>query len=372
MKKIIITNRQYNDILLREQNERLITDSNSEVVLEEGFKDVVLGVALLMGINLSGLNKANAQKAVADTTIMSQIKSTLENEEKTKELSKAFSEKGLENPDDLLAKNADKIVDKFNELAEDNDMSYRVSQKVVDNLESLSKELKKGYALKKSDIETDTIQGIEQTYIVTITDTIDINFDNDNLFVSGQYTLSQDGLMAWNAVIDSIKANGGVIVSANIESSTDAESVSRYKTDYDNTGNLRLAELRSNAVIEEINKINGSIRVTHREIPNNGSDVVSSRQFAAARNNKELLKSLRDKTAEFRYVKVSFVVEFTQEVVKTVKPEEIVKNYRFELAKIIDTDKKTFKPKKGLFKGRTLRCKTGKKGFGSVNCTFSF
>jgi hypothetical protein len=142
MKKIIITNRQYNNIILREQKERLITDSNSEVVLEEGFKDVVLGVALLMGINLSGLNKENAKKSITDDLIMSEIKSTLEDEEKAKELSKAFLEKGLEKSDIILAKNAVKIVEKFNELAKDYGMTHRLTQNSINNLENLNKDLR--------------------------------------------------------------------------------------------------------------------------------------------------------------------------------------------------------------------------------------
>ena len=142
MTKIKITANQYNNILLREQKLRLINNSESKEVLEEGLKDVLLGVSLLMDVNLSGLNKENAQKAVSDNTIMSEIKATLENEEKTKELSKAFSEKGMQNPDMLLAKNAEKIVDKFNELAEDNLIKDRINEKVIFNLKKLNNEIK--------------------------------------------------------------------------------------------------------------------------------------------------------------------------------------------------------------------------------------
>jgi hypothetical protein len=371
MKRLKITHKQYETMLLNEQKNRLGNDFESKEVLEEGFKEVLLGVAMLMGVGLTGLNKANAQSALANTAIMAQIKSTLEDEQKTKELAQAFAEKGISDPDSLLAKNAEKIVDKFNELAKDKDMSYRVSQKVVHNLENLSGELKKGFALKKADISTDTIKGVEQKNIVTIVDTIDIELGNDNFFVSGNYMISDTGIEAWSSAIDTIKSNGGRVISANIESSTDAEVTPKFKTDYDKTGNVRLAELRTNVMIDIINKMNGDIKITHREIPNNGSDIVSTTQFMNARNNKVGLEALRKKTSEFRYVKVSLTVEFSQEVAETIKPEEIVKKYRFDLVKVIDTDKNTFKRKTTTFKKKKLKCDVKKRRFGSVKC-FTF
>lgn len=370
MKRLKITHKQYEAILLNEQTNRLIDEQPKEI-LEEGFKEVLLGVAMLMGVGLTGLNKASAQNALQNAETMAQIKSTLEDEQKTKELSQAFAEKGISNPDSLLAKNAEKIVNKFNELAKDKDMTYRVSQKVVDNLGSLSGELKKGYALKKADVSTDTIKGVEQKKIVTIVDTIDIELSNDNLFVTGDYMLSQTGVKAWEDVINIIKLNGGKVVSAVIESSTDAEVIPKYKTEYDKTGNVKLAELRTNVMIDLINKMNGDVKINHREIPNNGSDIVSARNFMSTRNNKAELEALRQKTAEFRYVKVSLTVEFSQEVVETIKPEEIVKKYRFDLVKVIDADNSTYKKTTKTFKKIKLKCSGNKSKRGSANC-FTF
>lgn len=370
MKRLKITHKQYETILLNEQTNRLIDEQPKEV-LEEGFKEVLLGVAMLMGVGLTGLNKASAQNALQNAETMAQIKSTLEDEQKTKELAQAFAEKGISDPDSLLAKNAEKIVDKFNELAKDKDMTYRVSQKVVDNLESLSGELKKGYALKKADVSTDTIKGVEQKNIVTIVDTIEIELGNDNFFVSGDYMLSQIGVKAWEEAIDTIKLNGGKVISAIIEASTDAEATSKYRTEYDKTGNVKLAEMRTSVMIDLINKMNGDVKITTREIPNNGADVVSATDFMNARNDKDKLDELRKKTAEFRYVKVLLTVEFTQEVIETIKPEEIVKKYRFDLVKVIDTNKSTYKKTSTTFKKKKLKCSVKKGRFGSVKC-FTF
>lgn len=366
MKKLKITHKQYETILLNEQTNRLIDEQPKEV-LEEGFKDVLLGVAMLMGVGLTGLNKASAQNALQNAETMAQIKSTLEDEEKIKELSDAFAEKGMNNPDSLLAKNAEEIFNNFNSLSKGD----RLSSQVVTNLKSLNRELEKGYALKKSEISTDTIRGIEQKYNIVIVDTIEIELDNDNFFVSGDYNLSETGVNAWNAAIDTIKSNGGKIISANIESSTDAQSAPKFKTEYDKTGNVELARLRTKQMVWILNSLNNGIKITHREIPNNGSDVVSSKQFYDARNNKEELSALKIKTSKFRYAKVLLIVEFVNEVSETIKPEEIVKKYRFELVKVINTDKKMFIKSDKPFKKKKLKCLPKKNRFSPQKC-FTF
>ena len=87
MKKIKITQEQYNKLIITEQK-RLINNSsdllsesinkNSEL-LEEGWKEIVLGVAMLMGLNLTGQNDLTAKKALSDANTINQIEATLEN-----------------------------------------------------------------------------------------------------------------------------------------------------------------------------------------------------------------------------------------------------------------------------------------------------
>ena len=115
MKRLKITHKQYEVILLNEQTNRLIDEQPKEI-LEEGFKEVLLGIAMLMGVGLSGPNAAVAQSALQNDATISQIKATLEDETKLKELVQDFAEKGMKNPDSLMAKNAQNIVDKFNKL----------------------------------------------------------------------------------------------------------------------------------------------------------------------------------------------------------------------------------------------------------------
>lgn len=370
MKKIKITSEQYNKILLNEKEARLkasdVVINESDIqqpeLLEEGLKEVLLGVALLMGVNLSGQNKVLADNALKSDSTMAQIKTTLEDETKTKELAKIFAEKGMQNPELKLAQNAEKIADAYNEIAADNDIKYKVTDKVVTNLVALNRALAQGYALKKSEISTDTIKGTSVNSIVIIKDTIEVEMGNDNLFVTGDFNLSENGKNFINTTLQEIRAQGGKVISAYIESSTDAESVPKFRNEYDKTGNITLASLRTKAVSDLINSFNGDIYITHREIPNNGLDVASTQDFNVVRKNEEQLKQLRNKTSEFRYVKIKLVVEFERKVPDEVpKPEEIVKNYRFELTKVV-TSKNTGKvvTLKGgpHFAKNKIKCKT--------------
>lgn len=366
MTKIKITSEQYKSILLHEQISRLKTydnvlNENLELgpeVLEEGWKEVLLGVAMLMGVGLTGVNKTMAQDALKNGETMAQIKATLEDKNKTQELVKSFGEKGMRNPEAILAKNAEKVVDNFNKVSDDNKLEYKVSNKVVTNLHDLDVSLSQGYALKKSEIGADTIKGETTNSIVTIVDTVELELGNDNLFSTGGFKLNSNGINIITNTLDSIQKTGGRILSLNIESSTDAERTPSLISSNDPTGNIRLASLRTKSVTDLFNDLDSNIAITHREIPNNGSDVVSTSQFVKNKDNKEALTALRAKTSEYRYVKLKMVVEFKQEVPEeNPKPEDIVKKYRFELTKVyIPSDSKKIK-----FKGKKVKCNVKKR-----------
>ena len=346
MKKIKITSEQYNKILLNEKKARLAasdviineSDIQQPELLEEGLKEVLLGVAMLMGVSLTAQNKAIADNALKNDSTMAQIKTTLEDENKTKELAKIFGEKGMQNPELKLAQNAEKIAKSYNEIATDNDIKYKVTDKVVTNLVALDRALGQGYALKKSEMSTDTIKGTSVNSIVIVKDTIEVELGNDNLFMTGDFNLNDNGRNLIDAMLKEIQAQGGKVLSAYIESSTDAESVPKFRNETDKTGNITLASLRTKAVSDLISGFDGDISISHREIPNNGLDVASTQDFNVVRKSEEDLKQLRNKTSEFRYVKIKLVAEFEQKVPnEKPKPEEIVKNYRFELVKVVTT-----------------------------------
>jgi hypothetical protein len=150
MHRLIITTEQYKTLVLREQEARLNTGKRS---LNENSKEVILGMALLIGLKLSGLNRQLAQKALEDPAVITQIKTTLENETKTKDMAKAFEEKGMVNPDNFLAKNADKIMQEFNKIAGSNG----VGEQAKLNLIKLDSTISKEYEDKKEESSSDIV-----------------------------------------------------------------------------------------------------------------------------------------------------------------------------------------------------------------------
>lgn len=383
MKKIKITQEQYNKLIITEQKRLfnnpsdLLSESvnrNAEL-LEEGWKEIVLGVSMLMGLNLTGQNAAVAEKATHDANIMKQIEATLEDKTKTQELIDAMKEKGMKDPSVMLAKNADEIEDNYNELSDKEKMGIKLSVVAVNNLKALENKLKQGYALKSSDISQDTIKGKQEQKIVTIKDTVGFEFGNmNNLFDTGGYNLTEDGRQAIKEAIDSVKTQGGRIISVEIESSTDAERFPSLIDKNDPTGNIQLANLRSESVNNVVSGLVDGAEITSREIPNNGSDVVSAETFKKYANNKEAKQKLEDKTAEFRYVKLNIVAEFTQESEDPEpKPDKIITKMRFELVKMYEGSKGTIKisGKTPKFKNKKFKCKRLTDKTGVANC-FTF
>jgi flagellar motor protein MotB len=370
MAKIKITAQQYNAILLHESKTRLngqesiITETLNEdtQLLEEGWKEVVLGVAMMMGVGLTGMNKAVAQDAVKNAQTMAQIKSTLEDKDKTAELVDLLKQKGMKDPETKLANNAEKVVDAYNRIAADDDIKYKVDVKVVNNLQALKGKLGQGYALKGAEMSKDTIHG-QELPVVTVTDTMEIELGNDNLFVTGGYTLSPAGVDTITTAIEEIKKLGGKIELVDIESSTDAEQIPKFMSKDDPTGNIQLANLRTQSVSNLIGSLESGVSVTHREIPNNGSNVVSTQEFKKYSADKKATASLREKTSDFRYVKIKIVATFESKADTTTTPDKVIANYRFELVKVIESTGKTAKIKtKTKFKHKKFKCHKAKKG----------
>lgn len=376
MPKLKITQEQYQRILIREQEARLKASSDilnenlndSTQLLEEGWREIVLGVAMMMGVGLTGQNKAVAQDAVKNASTMAQIKATLEDTNKTAELVKLLKDKGMKNPETKLADNAEKVMDTYNKIASNDDIKYRVDTKVVTNLQQLKGKLSQGYALKNAETSTDTVQGQQVSTPISVTDTMEINLGSDNLFVSGGFTLSPGGVDTINASIEAIKAQGGKIQSIEIESSTDAEEIAKFMSKDDPTGNIKLANLRTQSITNELNTLGVDSNITHREIPNNGSNVVSTQDFLKVAKDKQATANLRTKTAEFRYVKLKIVATFEHDTVTTQDtPPSFIKHYRFEVVKVIESSSKSHKiTSKVHFWNKKFKCSKKKHRGGRI------
>lgn len=130
MSTLKITQSQFDRILLYEERKR-------DILINESAKDLALTIALLSGIKLTGQNEYLVNKLIKDKKNMTMVKNTLENEHKIQELVDALSEKGMKDPERSLAKNADKIVKKFNEISEKEQLSLKLDFLTSNNLKNL-------------------------------------------------------------------------------------------------------------------------------------------------------------------------------------------------------------------------------------------
>ncbi len=130
MSTLKITQSQFDRILLYEERKR-------DILINESAKDLALTIALLSGIKLTGQNEYMVNKLIKDKKNMTMVKNTLENEHKIQELVDALSEKGMKDPERSLAKNADKIVKKFNEISEKEQLSLKLDFLTANNLKNL-------------------------------------------------------------------------------------------------------------------------------------------------------------------------------------------------------------------------------------------
>jgi UDP-N-acetylglucosamine:LPS N-acetylglucosamine transferase len=130
MAKIKITSEQYNKILIHEQNNRLASSNK----LNEGDKEVVLAVSKLMGLNLSGLNKEIAEKALKDKTVMDEVLATFGNETKMKNLASNLEEKGMENANEKLSMKAKDIVDNYNKISKENNFGTQMGMHNINKI----------------------------------------------------------------------------------------------------------------------------------------------------------------------------------------------------------------------------------------------
>jgi hypothetical protein len=151
--------------------------------LEEGWKEVLLGVSLMLGVNLSNQGKALAQDITKNKETMSQIKDVIEDTTKTTELINLMKEKGFKNPGELISKNADNLIKNYNEISDNNNLNYKVNKTSVISLRDLNSKLHQGYAISKIDTRTekDTDVSVKK---YTIKDALEINLNSDNLFLT--------------------------------------------------------------------------------------------------------------------------------------------------------------------------------------------
>lgn len=119
--------------ITKEQLERVFFEGNPiSLILTEASNEVVVGLASLAGLKLSGRNEIVAKNALKDENTLKAIKASLEDESQLAEIIKDMEEKGMKDVESFLLKNVDTIISKFNETSRINKLDFITKTNIVD------------------------------------------------------------------------------------------------------------------------------------------------------------------------------------------------------------------------------------------------
>lgn len=352
-KKYYITESQMKRIVSHVKND------DGQEVIEESWKEVALGAALLLGATFGG-NKAMAQQAdnaINQTEILQDIKSTLEDSTGIEKLAK-FIKWTPEKLNSYMVANGDQVKADFDYAAKKKNVNLKLDLKDIRSQRgAMAGKLQQGYAVTDIIVHSDTI--LKPKTIVTTTDTVKVDYSAEAMFITGKFQLKPEIMNDINSQIEIIKAGGGEIVGVVIESSTDKEPIKM--------GNETLAQKRAESVSSFLSSIGVQAKTNINTLPNQGPDVYSKGMSSGER------KSAREQTAEYRYVTVEFYVEYTTETTNEINTLPKVRNWievqmvntsAYKKGKTVKlkggshfkTTTKKFKCKKVKVKGKPLKC----------------
>jgi flagellar motor protein MotB len=345
--KLTITESQLELIITHIQE----TEIKKEV-LEEGWKEVVLGTAMLLGIGLSGANAQTANNALDNAQILKQIENTLESN-KVQKLAQTLEKAGMQNAMDKIEKNAAKLEANFNKAAAKKGLDLKLRMADASDTQDIEDKLRQGYAVQDIKITKDTI--LPEGTTVLVQDTIDVNYSSDAMFVTAGFELTPQTVDDIKSTIKDIDTTGGKIVKVMIESSTDKEPIKM--------GNEKLAQLRANEVQKLLVDagVEGNIETVTK--PDSGPDLYSRTM------SKEQRQEARKETAKYRYTNVKIIVIIPVDAPGDETAPQIVEKLEVQLVKAkIPADGSTHKGKHKKTRGK-IKCKVIKfKKGGSTKC----
>lgn len=111
--KIIITESQYNRLLLNEGNEPQFNFDS----------DTILGFAKLIGLPLKGQNEFLANKALSNKDVLSNIHSIMTSAEDKQNMIDDLENKGMNGAESKLHDNIETIVSNFNKHSKDKQLN---------------------------------------------------------------------------------------------------------------------------------------------------------------------------------------------------------------------------------------------------------
>jgi outer membrane protein OmpA-like peptidoglycan-associated protein len=295
MKRFVLTERQLNLIIENQVDETVLNEGPKEWLLTG-----LLTLASMAGLSQTKTKEFDESRIKAAELVQNRLESGDE------EIYKLFDDVNI----NLNKQNLDKLKSV--------DVDGAKMDVVKTGSERIAKEkLKQGYALSDIKISSDTI--LKRGDAVYMGDTITLDFNSDAAFKTANFELTDSYKQNLLNTINDITDNNGKIIKVTIESSTDTEPIKM--------GNQKLAELRSNSVLEVLNTM-GLENINVVNLPDQGPNVYTRTMSSQER------EEARKETAEYRYVRIT--IEYEVEVVtpteQTVK--EVINKYKYEMVKV--------------------------------------
>lgn len=309
--KLLITESQLEVIV----NHIKQANTTNKEVLEEGWKEIVLGTAMLMGIGLSGANAQTAKNALDNAEIIQKIDKTLESPELEK-VAATLEKAGLKDAMTKIQNNAETVKQNLEDAGKKKGLNLNVQVYNTASKTAVKSKLSQGYAMTDLKVTRDTVWTPKN--VIQVANSVELNFDA-NIFKTASFDLDDAVSAELKETIESILMMGGKITSIQIESSTDTEPIKM--------GNDKLATLRANSIKSVIDGLGISTKVDIKTMPEQGPDVYSNSMTPQER------EQARAETAQYRYVKVTInsVVE--------PKPQDeelaykVIEKVKYELTK---------------------------------------
>jgi outer membrane protein OmpA-like peptidoglycan-associated protein len=361
---------RYNQFIVEKQQveylQRLQKLNESLINEEAGFKDVLMGLALLAGVVGGSVSPAQAQTRLKDKEVANKIELVLNDKQQLQTAIDSLEARGMGDAAEVIQKNADDVKHELKKLGK----TYSNVTVKDGDYARIAKLLKKGYAI--SEITTkNAIQKIEKdtTYSKTIfsVDTVDINWSNDELFGAGLYQISPEFKDSLTSVFQQLKDNDLSIVSINIESSTDKQRIggvgAKLQADGFEASNKGLSEARNNSVKGVIESI---FSESDSETP-----IINQNILHDQGKGQENASTEQDPSA--RYIKITIICTHISEdvaetpTVKVVDEKDVVIQ-SFKLTKAKDVEINVPPVKSKLPK----KTKTTHKKFNPSNCRAIF
>lgn len=327
MKKILITESQAKLLVGLIQEERQ---------LNEGWKDIILSVAMLAGVNLSGQNKIQAQNVLNNASTLKQVRSALQSD-RFEKIVDDLEGVGMKNAEDKIYSNIDKIeknlIDAESKLKINGDKlkiykGKSEATKTSKNYKQLKDGLISGYGIKG--ISQDTIKSIGGKVApnVDLVVSLDTSYNVSDLFSTNGYVLSIESKNDIKNILDEYKKDGLVIVGIKIISSTDKQSISpilknkleKYGYKYSNEG---LSGIRN----DQIKKV----------LLDLGIDTSLIKQNILFNQGSGTIDAVNPQDGSANYIRLyidAIQIADKEPAGSIIRNEEDVIRYNFELAKI--------------------------------------